>query len=129
MFPVPVELILVLARIRNNFILLAERLNNFTMEPFTLSLIGLACLILIIILTVLGTLVYSGLFESVVVASGNPPIGKATIAYIHGKGAYKEIGQVFTRLSTYLPANKEFKMLGIYYDDPDKTPTHLQRLV
>lgn len=99
------------------------------MELFSLSLIGLGCMTLIIVITICVALIYSGIFESVVVRSGNPPIGKVTIAYIHDKGPYKEIGPVFGRLGSYLPANKEYKMLGIYYDCPETTAPHQQRLV
>ncbi|CAD5114826.1 DgyrCDS3866 [Dimorphilus gyrociliatus] len=93
------------------------------------NLIGLVIITLILLATIFGLFIYSGALESVVVDSGNPPIGKVTIAYLHGKGSYKDVGPIFTRIMSYLPSDKTFHTLGIYYDCPSTTNANEQRYI
>ena len=76
---------------------------------------------ILLFLTILGTavifLAYSGLFHSVVVGAGQPPIKEVVVAYHFGRGAYRNCGYYFCELASLAPQQK---CLGIYYDDPQQ---------
>ncbi|ESP02518.1 hypothetical protein LOTGIDRAFT_84765, partial [Lottia gigantea] len=96
------------------------------MEDLSVILVAIGCLVVLIGFTILALLVYSGLFETVTVGAGSPPIGEALIAYRFARGPYKEAGQTFTEIAHLAPDNKA---LGIYYDEPKRVPSHLTRYV
>ena len=50
------------------------------------------------------------------ITTGKPPIGKATIAYKFGTGAYKNMGPTFGEIYGLTPENR---LIGLYYDNPD----------
>ena len=75
----------------------------------------LAVLILIILLTILGFAIYSGLFVTINPGAGPPPIKNVKIAYKFGRGAYKNVGPIFTEVTSLAP---KLRCIGIYYDDP-----------
>ncbi|NWX27369.1 TX264 protein, partial [Notiomystis cincta] len=79
-------------------------------------LLGLiAALLLLLLLTVFGFAVYSGLFTEVVVSAGSPPVGNMTLAYKFRVGPYGESGQLFTDGCSI---SSKLCSIGVYYDNP-----------
>ncbi|XP_047909757.2 testis-expressed protein 264 isoform X1 [Anser cygnoides] len=78
-----------------------------------LGLIGV--LVVLLLLTVFGFAVYSGLFTEVVVSAGSPPIGSITLAYKFRVGPYGESGQLFTDGCSI---SSKLCSIGVYYDNP-----------
>nr|XP_038041717.1 testis-expressed protein 264 isoform X2 [Anas platyrhynchos] len=79
-------------------------------------LLGLiAVLVVLLLLTVFGFAVYSGLFTEVVVSAGSPPIGSITLAYKFRVGPYGESGQLFTDGCSI---SSKLCSIGVYYDNP-----------
>lgn len=79
-------------------------------------LLGLiAALVVLLLLTVFGFVVYSGLFTEVVVSAGSPPLGSITLAYKFRVGPYGESGQLFTDSCSI---SSKLCSIGVYYDNP-----------
>lgn len=79
-------------------------------------LLGLiAALVVLLLLTVFGFVVYSGLFTEVVVSAGSPPLGSITLAYKFRVGPYGESGQLFTDGCSI---SSKLCSIGVYYDNP-----------
>lgn len=79
-------------------------------------LLGLiAALVVLLLLTVFGFVVYSGLFTEVVVSAGSPPVGNMTLAYKFRVGPYGESGQLFTDGCSI---SSKLCSIGVYYDNP-----------
>ncbi|XP_038135908.1 testis-expressed protein 264 homolog isoform X1 [Cyprinodon tularosa] len=95
------------------------------MSDFILLLL-IGFLLLCLLLTVGGLLVYSGLLSDVVVKTGAPPIRNVTVAYKFRVGAYKDCGAFFTECSSICP---KLNSIGIYYDDPKKRPPEKCRYI
>ncbi|XP_067684129.1 testis-expressed protein 264 homolog [Haliotis asinina] len=96
------------------------------MADTTLILVGIGVLLLCLLITVFLLLVYSGLFRTVEVGAGRPPIADVVIAYKFFRGPYKETGPHFTELAKLAPDNK---CLGIFYDDPNTVAPRKLRFV
>ena len=86
-------------------------------------LVAIAVLFCLLIATVVFFVAYCGIFESVEVGAGTPPLKSAIIAYKFAKGPYKNCGPLFPEAAKVAPDNKA---LGIYYDDPDKVVSSLR---
>ncbi|NXG38701.1 TX264 protein, partial [Dromaius novaehollandiae] len=82
-----------------------------------LGLIGV--LVVLLLLTVFGFVVYSGLFTEVVVSAGSPPVGSITLAYKFRIGPYGESGQLFTDSCSI---SSKLCSIGVYYDNPHTVP-------
>ncbi|NXV81162.1 TX264 protein, partial [Atlantisia rogersi] len=83
-------------------------------------LLGLiAALVALLLLTVFGFAVYSGLFTEVVVSAGSPPVGNITLAYKFRVGPYGESGQLFTDGCSI---SSKLYSIGVYYDNPHTVP-------
>lgn len=79
-------------------------------------LLGLiAALVVLLLLTIFGFVVYSGLFTEVVVSAGSPPVGNMTLAYKFRVGPYGESGQLFTDGCSI---SSKLCSIGVYYDNP-----------
>ncbi|KFQ13353.1 Testis-expressed sequence 264 protein [Leptosomus discolor] len=79
-------------------------------------LLGLiAVVVVLLLLTIFGFVVYSGLFTEVVVSAGSPPVGSITLAYKFRVGPYGESGQLFTDGCSI---SSKLYSIGIYYDNP-----------
>ncbi|KFW62462.1 Testis-expressed sequence 264 protein [Pygoscelis adeliae] len=79
-------------------------------------LLGLiAVLVMLLLLTIFGFVVYSGLFTEVVVSAGSPPVGSITLAYKFRVGPYGESGQLFTDGCSI---SSKLCSIGVYYDNP-----------
>lgn len=88
-------------------------------------LLGLiAVLVVLLLLTVFGFAVYSGLFTEVVVSAGSPPIGSITLAYKFRVGPYGESGQLFTDGCSI---SSKLCSIGVYYDNPHTVSFCLHR--
>ncbi|XP_041048240.1 testis-expressed protein 264 homolog [Carcharodon carcharias] len=88
-----------------------------------LSALLLACLLLI---SLLGLALYSGLLFKVSVRSGPPPIRAFTLAYKYKQGPYREAGRLFTKITSIAP---KLSSVGIYYDDPKQESEEKLRYV
>ena len=89
-----------------------------SMSTFALISCLIALLLVVIFITLIWLIVYSGVFQTLDdIGTGKPPIGQAVIAYRYLQGPYNESGQTFTEAAIISPGNKA---LGIYYDDPQK---------
>ncbi|NXC76084.1 TX264 protein, partial [Anhinga anhinga] len=83
-------------------------------------LLGLiAALVVLLLLTIFGFVVYSGLFTEVVVSAGSPPVGNITLAYKFRVGPYGESGQLFTDGCSI---SSKLCSIGVYYDNPHTVP-------
>ncbi|KFP04904.1 Testis-expressed sequence 264 protein [Calypte anna] len=79
-------------------------------------LLGLiAALVMLLLLTIFGFVVYSGLFTEVVVSAGSPPVSNITLAYKFRVGPYGESGQLFTDGCSI---SSKLYSIGVYYDNP-----------
>ncbi len=73
-------------------------------------------LIVLIIVTLIAFVIYSGLFATIQPGAGPPFIKNVQIAYKFGRGPYnKEVGQYFSEVTSLVP---HLRCLGLYYDDP-----------
>ncbi|XP_069062855.1 testis-expressed protein 264 [Pleurodeles waltl] len=82
-----------------------------------LSLI--AGLMALLLLTIFGVAVYSGLLTEVVVGAGTPPIRSITVAYKFRVGPYDESGNLFTESCSVAP---KLPSIGVYYDNVLQVP-------
>ncbi len=87
------------------------------MDATFIIAIGLIALIILVLLTLFGVLLYSGLITKITVGAGKPPIENVTIAYKFGRGPYKNTGELFTEVTSIAPQQR---CIGIYYDDPQQ---------
>lgn len=79
-------------------------------------LIGLfGALVILLLLTLFGFAVYSGIFSEVVVSAGLPPIGNITVAYKFQVGPYGDCGRLFTEGCSISP---KLCSIAVYYDNP-----------
>ncbi|XP_066472709.1 testis-expressed protein 264 isoform X1 [Tiliqua scincoides] len=79
-------------------------------------LIGLfAALVVLLLLTLFGFAVYSGLFSEVVVSAGSPPFSNLTVAYKFQVGPYGDCGRLFTEGCSISP---KLYSIAVYYDSP-----------
>ncbi|NWW91641.1 TX264 protein, partial [Rhynochetos jubatus] len=84
------------------------------------ALLGLiAVVVALLLLTIFGFVVYSGLFTEVVVSAGSPPVGNITLAYKFRVGPYGESGQLFTDGCSI---SSKLCSIGVYYDNPHTVP-------
>ncbi|CAI5767079.1 Hypothetical predicted protein [Podarcis lilfordi] len=79
-------------------------------------LIGLfAALVALLLLTLFGFAVYSGLFTEVIVSAGLPPFSSITVAYKFQVGPYGDSGRLFTESCSISP---RLCSIALYYDNP-----------
>ena len=90
------------------------------MDVTVIILLGIGGLFLLLIGTLFGLLMYSGLLTEIVVKAGKPPIGQIRIAYKYSRGSYTHAGRYFTEVTSIAPGTKT---MGIYYDDPKQVKT------
>lgn len=70
------------------------------------------------LLLLLWFLRYIGLFYDPLVYTGKPPFsGSFKIAYVYGRGAYRNVAPFFNEFRRIAP-DPDTKFVGIYYDDP-----------
>ena len=86
------------------------------MENYTLILCGIIFLLVLLLVTVLALIFYSGLIDDVNVDVGEPPLSEGFFGmYKTGTGSYKYASLVFSEACSILPKLKTF---GVFYDDP-----------
>ncbi|KAG7472471.1 hypothetical protein MATL_G00109050 [Megalops atlanticus] len=76
-------------------------------------------IILSVLVTISGYVLYSGLLSEINIRTGSPPIKNITIAYKYKQGPYKECGTVFTESCSIGP---KLSSIGVFYDDPKQVP-------
>ena len=86
------------------------------MSEVGLIIAGIIILFILLLLTVLALLYFSGLLLSVDVGAGPPPIQKVTVAYKFARGPYSNAGSLFNDVTRLAPKSKG---IGIYYDNPN----------
>jgi len=96
------------------------------METETALLWGFVVLMLLVLATIIGLLIHSGLLSPVDVKTCKPDIGELKIAYRFAQGPYKEAGSLFTHVHTLMP---NYRTIGVYYDDPKKKQAHKLRYI
>ncbi|XP_037761258.1 testis-expressed protein 264 [Chelonia mydas] len=89
-----------------------------------LGLIG--ALLVLLLLTLFGFAIYSGLFSEVVVSTGSPPIRNITLAYKFKVGPYSECGKLFMESCSISP---KLCSIGVYYDNPHTVPPEKCRYI
>ncbi|KAJ8259794.1 hypothetical protein GJAV_G00173530 [Gymnothorax javanicus] len=82
-------------------------------------LVSIVLLLLILLVTIMGFLLYSGLLSEVHIRTGSPPIKNITIAYKFRVGPYKDCGSIFSESCSIGP---KLRCIGVYYSDPNTTP-------
>ncbi|KAM4652281.1 testis-expressed protein 264 [Discoglossus pictus] len=87
-----------------------------------LSLVGV--LVALLLLTLFGVAVYSGLLAEVEVRAGPPPIRGVVVAYKFRVGPYDESGNLYTESVSIAP---KLVSIGVYYDNPMKVPVEFCR--
>lgn len=81
-----------------------------------LMLLGLiGGLTLLLLMTLLAFVGYSGLLTGVAVSAGSPPVRNITVAYKFHMGPYRETGRLFTESCSVSP---KLRSIAIYYDNP-----------
>ncbi|XP_031757210.1 testis-expressed protein 264 [Xenopus tropicalis] len=93
-------------------------------EWVLISLIGV--LIVLLLLTLFGLAVYSGLLTEVEVRAGPPPIRGVVLAYKFRVGPYDESGNLYTENVSLAP---KLVSIGVYYDNPMKVPVEFCRYI
>ncbi|XP_071960972.1 testis-expressed protein 264-like [Antedon mediterranea] len=91
----------------------------------TAILWGIAILFLLLCLTIISLLFYSGLLYPIEFKAGKPPVGSLQIAYKFGRGQYSDVGEYFGEVGKLVPS--AYRSFGMYYDDPEKVPSGKQR--
>lgn len=87
------------------------------MEPTTLIILGIVIFFLLILLTLLFAMIYSGLLYNIVVKVGDAPIDDFIGFYKVYTGSYKDAYNICTEATSIAPYLNTF---GVYYDDPVK---------
>ena len=64
---------------------------------------GIAGLLLLMCLTIIGYVIYSGLLHDIQVGAGEPPIGTFVGLYKFKQGPYKNVSEVFTEACSLAP--------------------------
>ncbi|XP_019942703.1 testis-expressed protein 264 homolog [Paralichthys olivaceus] len=95
------------------------------MSDLILLLLMVALLVCLLV-TVGGFLLYSGLLSDVLIKTGPPPIRNVTIAYKFKEGSYKDCGAAFTESCSIGP---KLSSIGVFYDDPKQRPSEKCRYV
>ncbi|XP_053577092.1 testis-expressed protein 264 [Bombina bombina] len=85
-----------------------------------------AALVALLLLTLFGVAVYSGLLTEVEVRAGPPPIRGAVLAYKFRVGPYDESGNLYTESVSIAP---KLVSIGVYYDNPMKVPVEFCRYI
>lgn len=78
-------------------------------------LLLVVALLVCLVLTIAGFLLYSGLLSEVTIKTGPPPIKNVTIAYKFHEGSYKDCGPAYTESCSIGP---KLSSIGVFYDDP-----------
>ncbi|XP_073420572.1 testis-expressed protein 264 [Dendrobates tinctorius] len=86
----------------------------------------IAALVALLLLTLFGLAVYSGLLTEVEVRAGPPPIRGVVVAYKFRVGPYDESGNLYTESVSLAP---KLVSLGVYYDNPMKVPVEFCRYI
>jgi len=85
------------------------------MDLWLYIVIAIVAVLLLLLVTLLGAAIYSGLLHNIQIDVGKPPISNVTIAYKFDRGPYNNCGYLFTEACSLAP---KLRTIGIYYDDP-----------
>ncbi|XP_040263969.1 testis-expressed protein 264 [Bufo bufo] len=86
----------------------------------------IAAVVALLLLTLFGLAVYSGLLTEVEVRAGPPPIRGVVLAYKFRVGPYDESGNLYTESVSMAP---KLVSIGVYYDNPMKVPVEFCRYI
>ncbi|XP_056292940.1 testis-expressed protein 264 homolog [Pseudoliparis swirei] len=95
------------------------------MSDIILVLLVLVLLVCLLV-TVGGFVLYSGLLCDVIIKTGPPPVKNVTIAYKFREGSYKDCGAAYTESCSIGP---KLSTVGVFYDDPKQRPAEKCRYV
>lgn len=82
-----------------------------------MDIIVVGIVIAVILVLLLAFLAYSGLFTSVNIGTGRPPIGEVIVAYKFSTGPYEKSEKLFRE---FMKIDENRSTVGIYYDNPDE---------
>ncbi|KAL5014407.1 hypothetical protein ScPMuIL_008677 [Solemya velum] len=91
-----------------------------------MDLVVVGVVVAIIVVLLLAFLAYSGLFTSVNIGTGRPPIGEVIVAYKFSTGPYERSEKLFRE---FMKIDDKRTTLGIYYDNPDEVSAERLRYV
>ncbi|XP_036956560.1 testis-expressed protein 264 [Acanthopagrus latus] len=95
------------------------------MSDLILLLLAVVLLVCLMV-TIGGFLLYSGLLSDVIIKTGPPPVRNVTIAYKFKEGSYKDCGAAYTESCSIGP---KLSSIGVFYDDPKQRPAEKCRYV
>jgi len=81
---------------------------------------AIVAVLVLLLLTLFGAAVYSGLLHDIQIGVGKPHISDVTVAYKFDRGPYSNCGSLFCEAHSLAP---KLRCIGVYYDDPEKVPT------
>jgi len=87
------------------------------MDLWIYLLCAILAMLVLILLTLLGAAVYSGLLHDIKISVGKPHISNVTVAYKFDRGPYTNCGYLFSETCSIAP---KLRCIGIYYDDPSE---------
>ncbi|XP_033114688.1 testis-expressed protein 264-like [Anneissia japonica] len=90
---------------------------------------AIGILFLLLCVTVLFFLFYSGLLNPIRFKAGKPPVGRLHVGYKFGRGEYSSVGlgEHFTEISKLAPST--YRCFGMYYDNPERVPSDKLRYI
>ncbi|KAL5014406.1 hypothetical protein ScPMuIL_008676 [Solemya velum] len=80
--------------------------------------------LVVIVVSVFIYLTHSGMFTSVSISTGRPPIGRVVLAYKFTTGSYTHCGNFF---GEFAQLDGKRVSIGLYYDNPDEVPAEKLR--
>lgn len=87
------------------------------MDLWLFLVCAIVAVIVLIMLTLLGVAVYSGLLHNIQISVGKPHVSNVTVAYKFDRGPYNNCGYLFSEACSLAP---KLRCIGIYYDDPEE---------
>jgi len=92
------------------------------MDTYMYLVCGIVAVVVLILLTLLGVAIYSGLLHDIKISVGKPHVSNITVAYKFDRGPYQNCGYLFTEASSVAP---KLRCIGVYYDDPQEVQLSL----
>lgn len=76
---------------------------------------AIVAVLVLLLLTLFGAAVYSGLLHDIQIGVGKPHISDVTVAYKFDRSPYKNCGYLFSEAHSLAP---KLRCICVFYDDP-----------